>query len=467
MKHFIIKKEHYLANYVFAEERKDSLKYLSKVFILLLTLFTFNCLYADPIFVELNTNKTKENVSVNDSITGLLTKHVIIAFDDFVLKQFSNYLLEGSIIKSKLRIAMSDLGLRHGDYYSLVNFSISAYNDDINELVRPIKDSKGNELVWRPFKSIEDVLSQNEWTNMIVSQGRDYVGRGAFSLLTGAKAYALTTVPSKDGKMVNRTYLLMVTDDNYNGNDDYNKEFSTLWYENPNCRLSKTAFTGHCKNVNLFYKFLYNKKYNIASSGERSYDVHVYDVNPQSYVALPSVVNYPANLGLRQINDGYQLNFECSTVSQDYIIKKMQVIYIDNKNQEHKTEFANDTTVIINIPNSDIGTQDSLKVFLRGWIQQNDKLYGGLLLSPDDSLSQRLNVSIKLELKNEARLFGIIPIPSLLWSFTDNTNVAVTVWSVISILLLILFMWWLVRKLIFDNTTYHPNNKQIKIKRIK
>ena len=91
---------------------------------------------------------------------------------------------------------------------------------------------------------------------MIVSQGRDYVGRGAFSLLTGAKAYALTTVPSKDGKMVNRTYLLMVTDDNYNGNDDYNKEFSTLWYENPNCRLSKTAFTSHCKNVNLFYKFL-------------------------------------------------------------------------------------------------------------------------------------------------------------------------------------------------------------------
>ena len=145
----------------------------------------------------------------------------------------------------------------------------------------------------------------------------------------------------------------------------------------------------------------------------------------------------------------------------------MQVIYIDNKNKEHKTEFANDTTVIINIPNSDIGTQDSLKVFLRGWIQQNDKLYGGLLLSPDDSLSQRLNVSIKLELKNEARLFGIIPIPSLLWSFTDNTNVAVTVWSVISILLLIFFMWWLVRKLIFDNTTYHPNNKQIKIKRIK
>ena len=467
MKRYIILKEYSLAKYVFEERMYVPLKYLSKILILLLTLSPFNDLYAGLLLMQQNINKTKENASVNDSITSLLTKHVIIAFDDFVLPQFRNNLLDGSIIKSKLGRAMNDLGLRHGDYYSLVNFSISAYNDDINELVRPIKDYKGTEIVWRPFESTKDVLSQNEWTNMIVSQGRDYVGRGAFSLLTGAKAYALSAVPSKGGKMVNRTYLLMVTDDNYNGNDDYNKEFSTLWYENPNCRLSKTAFTNHCRNVNLFYKFLYNKKYNIVSSGERSYDVHVYDVNPQSYVALPSVVNYPANLGLTQINDGYQLNFDFSAVSQDYIIKKMHDIYIDHKNKEHITEFDNDTTVIINIPNSDIGTQDSLNVFLRGWIQQNDNLYGGVLLSPNDPLSQRLNVSIKLELKNEARLFGIIPIPSLLWFFTDNTNVAVTVWSVISILLLIFFMWWLVRKLIFDNTTYHPNNKQIKIKRIK
>lgn len=467
MKRYRIKKENSHAKHLLVEKRDAFFKCLPKAFVLLLTLLPLSHLYAGSIFVQYNINKTKQYVSLNDSISNLLTKHVIIAIDDFILPQFRNNLFNGSLIKSKIGRALRDLGLRDGDYYSLVNFSISAYNDDINELVRPIKDYKGNELVWRPFKSTEDIFSQNKWTNMIIVQGRDYVGRGAFSLLTGAKAYSLSTVPSKGGKMVNRTYLLMVTDDNYNGNDDYNKEFSTLWYENPNCRLSKTAFTNHCRDVNLFYKFLYNKKYNIASSGERSYDIHVYDVNPQSYVALPSVVNYPANLGLTQINGGYRLNFDFSAVSQDYIIQKMQVIYYDYKDKEHITEFANDTTVIINIPNSDIGREDSLKILLRGWIQQNDKLYGGILLSPDDPLSHRLNVSIKLGLKNEAQLFGIIPIPSLLWSFTDNTNVAVTVWSVISILFLIFFMWWLVRKLIFDNTTYRPNNNQIKIKRIK
>lgn len=465
MELFIVK-ENSLAKHLFVGKRDAFFECLLKAVILLLTLFPLSNLYAGSIFVPQNKNKTKQYVSLNDSISNHLTKHVIIAFDDFILPQFRNNLFNGSLIKSKIGRALRDLGLRDGDYYSLVNFSISAYNDDINELVRPIKDYKGNELVWRPFKSTEDIFSQNEWTNMIIVQGRDYVGRGAFSLLTGAKAYSLSTVPSKGGKMVNRTYLLMVTDDNYNGNDDYNKEFSTLWYENPNCRLSKTTFTDHCRNVNFFYKFLYNKKYNIASSGECSYDIHVYDVNPQSYVALPSVVNYPANLGLTQVNGGYRLNFDFSAVSQDYIIKKMQVIYYDYKNKEHITEFANDTTVIINIPNSDIGGEDSLKILLRGWILQNDNQYGGILLSPDDPLSHRLNVSIKLGLKNEARLFGIIPIPSLLWSFTDNTNIAVTVWSVISILFLIFFMWWLVRKLIFDNTTYRPNNNQIKIKRI-
>lgn len=405
--------------------------------------------------------------SFNDSIPSILTKHVIVAFDDFISPQFSKILLNGTDVKAVLRRAMKDLDVKEGDYYSLLNFSISAYDNDINNLVRPIKDYNRKDIVWKPFKSIEDVLTQNSWTNMIVEQGRNSVGRGAFSLLTGAKAFSLTALPSKGDALVNRTYLLMVTDDNYNGNDDYNKEFSTLWYVNPNCKLSKSTFTNHCREVNLFYKFLYNRKYNIAQSGGSSYDIHVYDVNPQSQVALPAVVNYPANLGLSQTNGGYRLSFDISAASQEYKIKKMQVIYTDCNKKEHIANFGNEKTILINIPNSEVAFMDSLNVMLRGWIIQNDKLYGGLLLSPDDPLLQRLNVCLNLELKNEARLFGIIPIPSLLWFFTDNTTVAVTVWSVITILLLIFFMWWLVRKLIFENTTYRPSNNQIVIKRVR
>lgn len=403
----------------------------------------------------------------NDTIDMSLSKHVIIAFDDFVLPQFSNALLDGYGVRENIRKALSDLGLREGDYYSLVNFSISAYNDDINDLVRPIKDSEGNDISWRPFKSIDDVFKQNSWNDMIVVQGRNYVGSGAFSLLTGAKAYSLTSLRNNDGHYVNRTYLLMVTDDNYNGNDDYNKEFSTLRYENIDCKLSQEAFTNHCREVNLYYKFLYKEKYNIQKSGERSYDVHVYDVNPQSQVALPSVVNYPANLGLVQINGGYRLNFNFSAASQDYIIKKFQVVYFDCLGNEHVRDYASDSTAVIDISNVEIGSEDSLKVLLRGWMLQNDKLYGGLLLSPDDPLLQRLHVSLKLELKNDALLFGIIPLPSALWFFTDSTTIAVTVWSVIAILLLVLFMWWLVRRLIYKNTTYHPDNDHILIKRVK
>ena len=408
----------------------------------------------------------KEVVS-NDTIVKSLSKHVIIAFDDFVLPQFSNALLDGYGVRENIRKALCDLGLKEGDYYSLVNFSISAYSDDINNLVRPIKDSEGNDVTWRSFLSVEDVFKQNSWNEMIVVQGRNYVGWGAFSLLTGAKAYSLTSLRKNDGHYVNRTYLLMVTDDNYNGNDDYNKEFSTLWYENKNCKLSKDAFTKHCREVNLFYKFLYHSKYNIQKSGERSYDVHVYDVNPQSQVALPSVVNYPANLGLTQVNGGYRLKFNFSDASEDYITKRFQVIYFDRYGNEHITEYFSDTTAIIDIPSIEIGSEDSLKVLLRGWMLQNDKLYGGLLLSPDDPLLQRLNVPLKLELKNEAILFGAIPIPSVLWFFTDSATIAVTTWSVIAILLLVLFMWWLVRKLVYENTTYRPDNNQIVIKRVK
>ena len=447
--------------YISGTEIKQSFR-LHKILLLLLMLLPYTSVNAGFLLNQYNRDGTD-----NDSISKTLSKHVIIAFDDFVLSQFSNALTNGDSVKKNLRNALQDLGLKKGDYYSLVNFSISAYNNDINDLVRPIKDSKGQEITWRPFESVDDVFKQNSWNDMIVTQGRNYVGRGAFSLLTGAKAYSLTTLPCKEGCYVNRTYLLMITDDNYNGNDDYNKEFSTLWYENRNCELSKEAFTNHCREVNLFYKFLYNRRYNIQESGERSYDVHVYDVNPQSQVALPSVVNYPANLGITQINGGYRLKFDFSSASQDYILKKFQIIYYDRYGNEHISEYTSEGTAIIDIPNNEISSEDSLKVLLRGWMLQNDKLYGGLLLSPDDPLLQKLNVPLKLELKNEALLFGAIPIPSVLWFFTDNTTMAITTWSVITILLLVLFMWWLVRKLVYDNTTYRPSNNQIVIKRVK
>lgn len=433
-----------------------------KIIALILILLPYSNVNAN--FLSYQYNNGKSDV---DSLSKSLSKHAIIAFDDFVSPQFSNALTDGLGVKENLKRALCDLGLKKGDYYSLVNFSISAFNDNINDLVRPIKDATGNKVTWRPFESVDDVFNQTTWYDMIITQGRNYVGGGAFSLLTGAKAYSLTSLSDNKGKYVNRTYLLMVTDDNYNGNDDYNKEFSTLWYENPYCKLSNDNFTKHCREVNLFYKFLYNSNYTIQKSGNTSYGVHVYDVNPQSQVALPSVVNYPANLGITQVNGGYRLKFKFSSASQDYILKKFQVIYYDSHGGEHVTEYTSETTATVDIPNNEIRSVDSLKVLLRGWMLQNDTLYGGLLLSPDDPLLHRLNVPLKLELKDEAILFGAIPIPSVLWFFTDDTTTAVTTWSIIVILTLVLFMWWLVRKLIYENTTYKPNNNQILIKRVK
>ncbi len=418
------------------------------------------------VLADSSLNQNTEKRTNYKNIFKPLTKHVIIAFDDFVSPQFNKALLDGYIVKKNIKKALLALNLQEGDYYSLVNFGISAYDDDINNLVRPIRDSEGRMISWRSFTSIDDVFKQNDWDDMIVVQGRNSVSKGAFSLLTGAKAYSLTSLPNNDGKYVNRTYLLMVTDDNYNGNDDYNKEFSTLKYVNEYCRLSKESFTKHCREVSMFYKFLYNTKYNIQRSGNNSYDVHVYDVNPQSQVALSSVVNYPANLGLTQINGGYRLKFNFSAASQDYVIKKFQVVFYDRNGYEHITEYTNDTTAVIDISDSEISSEDSLKVLLRGWMLQNDTLYGGLLLSPDDPLLLRLNAPLKLELKNEATLFGVIPIPSILWFFTDNTQIAVIIWSVIAILLLIIYMWWIVRKMVYENTTYRPKNNQIVIKRV-
>ena len=103
---------------------------LHKILLLLLMLLPYTSVKAGLLLDQYNRGKTD-----NDSISKSLSKHVIIAFDDFVLPQFSNALLDGFVVREKIRKALHDLGLKKGDYYSLVNFSISAYDNDINKML--------------------------------------------------------------------------------------------------------------------------------------------------------------------------------------------------------------------------------------------------------------------------------------------------------------------------------------------
>lgn len=396
-----------------------------------------------------------------------LNKHIIISLDNALSSKYETVLCDQNRIKQAIAKITVDLDLKEGDYYSFVNFGINEYAEDISQLARPIKDAQGKLIVWREFKSVEDMFAQGKsWYDMVLTQGINeinYMGR-QFSLLTGAKAYSLSCIPKQKGKkMANKTYLVMITDDQYNGNNDQNTEFNTMY----NTRMSKQEFLTHCRNVAKYYNFHFSHSVLIDHTLSAGYEAFLYEVIPSSSYALGTVVNYPANLGLCRVKGGYRLQFPFETVSNEFLIRCFglhTITYKDGKRVRNIHYFyPQDKEASVLVPIDAVS--DRLEVEMEGWILQNDSIYGGVLLSPNDPLFSRLHIRQVLTPTNEAKIYGLLPIPDGLWLFTDNCQTAIITWDIICLLVLIAVICF-IAYLIFNRlTAYKPNNNIIRLRK--
>ncbi len=397
-----------------------------------------------------------------------INKHVIIAFDNALPKEYAKSLKDKPLIKSKIARAICDLRLKEGDYYSMVNFGISKYDSNIKKLARPIKDNHGTPIVWREFVNTYDMFSQNSWYDMIERQGLSLLQEqgGPFSLLTGAKSYVINSVCLPDERVAaNKTYLVMVTDNYYNGNDDQNKEFDKM----TGTSMNKKDFLEQCYNVAANLSFRYIKDNTIMINDclkDAAFQVYVYEVVPAILVSLNSIVDYPANMGIERVNGGYRMRFDFKSASDKHILKRLMLNVIGKNNKSFRSyQFDGDGRADIMLPISHF--EDCVKIEMSAWLLQKDNVYNGALLSPHDSNFTRLNVSLSHKLKNEVYFFGLVPIPDWMWAFTNNWHTAVIVWDLIALLTVIAIMCFFMHWLIRINTTYQPNNNMIKIKRIK
>lgn len=398
----------------------------------------------------------------------MINKHVIIAFDNALHEKYVKSIKNKELIRNAISKSISNLGLGEGDYYSMVNFGISKYDSNINNLARPIKDNHGAPIVWRKFTNIVNMFNQNSWEDMIERQGLSRLQEqgGPFSLLTGAKAYVVNSVRlSYEQVGANKTYLVMITDDHYNGNDNQNKEFDTMG----ETTMSKKDFLDQCNRVAANLSFRYIRDYTVMINDyldTGALQVSVYEVVPALLVSLNSIVDYPANMGIERVNGGYRMRFDFKSISDTYILKRL-VLKIGGKNNKfiQSYHFDGDGRADIMLPISQF--EDSVKIQMSAWLLQKDNIYNGALLSPYDSDFKRLNISLSHKLKNEVYFLGLLPIPDWMWTFTDNWHTAVIVWDLIALLIVIAIMFFFMHWLIRVNTTYEPNNNIIIIKRIK
>lgn len=410
--------------------------------------------------------KYKKQPAVAD--LTVLNKHVIIALDNALHPTYEKVLCDQNKIQRAIAAITAELDLKEGDFYSFVNVGINEFSESISQLARPIKDAKGELIVWREFKGVKEMFEQGRsWYDMVLTQGINqinYMGR-QFSLLTGSKAYSLTcTHRQGNKKTANKTYLVMVTDDHYNGNNNQNTEFNTM----SNTRMSKQEFLAHCRNVAKYYNFQFSHSVPIDHMlHDAEYEAFLYEVLPSSSYALGTVINYPANLGLHRVKGGYRLQFPLKTISNEFLIKCFGLHIITNQGGKRVRNthyfYPQDEEVSVLVPTDAVS--ERLEVEIEGWILQNDSIYGGVLLSPYDPLFSRLRTNQVLEITNEAKIYDILPIPDALWLFTDDCQTAVITWDIIFLLMFIAVICFIAYWIFNRITAYKPNNNSIRLRK--
>lgn len=385
-----------------------------------------------------------------------INRHIIIAVDEYPLSTYNA--VNTSKIVNAIKSELDELQLDESDYFSCVKFGIGTQDSSLDNYARPVDN-----FTWKSKSEFELEIDS------LVDDARKYHNHygETFSMLTGAKFYSLNALyPFSDENSANRTYMLMITDNQYNGNGDMNSEFSHfrgLDFDF-NTNLKREDFINKCIKISEHYRFDYISE-KVIETGWAPYKAILFEIVPSSSFSLNSAVNFPANLGLKRVKGGYKLDFRYELIDKDYTLKNLRVKIIKKDNTSKLKEYkSNNGRVEIEVKSSEI-SGDSIQVEIRGWLQKNDEIYNSVVMNPyDDKHFSRLTYRQKLPKSGETKILNIIPLSDAFWwFFTDDLEKAVIVWDVI-IILIIIAVVIVIGFLIFKKITkYVPDNDSIKI----
>ena len=395
-----------------------------------------------------------------------LTNHIILAFDQALPPNYRTILNNSSTkiissINSSLYLN-GDCLLKKGDFVSIVNFVADTRANSLDNFASIPKNDEGVLMKWIQSDDgkINSLFQTGTWNNMLTVDA--YGSR--YSLLSGAKQSAIEV--TKDGKIASHTYLVMITDDYYNGMDDVNKDldhFLNNSYFGDNRAFVKNSYLKKCHKVNSNFSFTFLKESVIYGT----YRAMLFDVLPNYSAALPVLLSYPSTYNLKRVRGGYEIDFDFSERKPDFTLEGFELSVADLL---YKYKKGDKQHVNLFIPSQSV-LGDSLDISLKGWFLQHDDVYNGHLFTPDDqselSKSKDLLITERVFLPREATVFRV-PLSDSFWIwYKDDAAKAAFMWEVVIIAIFIMIIIFLVVGLstlyIRVAQRYKPNDKDIKI----
>lgn len=379
-------------------------------------------------------------------------KHLIVSID--LKSEITMYDREYAVskIKSVIPRMLRNNNITEG-YASIQFFSVNENASNLEEYVKNIND---------PFTQFSDVNYVVD--GLLESDFYQYHGNH-YSVVTIAKPYSLLKFRDiASDKLIEKTYLILVTDYKYNGNDDF---YGELKHVPRISKDTKESIMNTIKDVqqNYFYKFIAEEN---ISRYPRSGYISLFEVIPlQQYFSIESVLDFPHKITATRTKDGYKATFKINRLENpNYrFISSEAFLPVEGHDEIRSVKLNQD--VIFDIPErlvEELG-EDNISINFRTWVQLIDNVYNHTILSPDGDKLQGadgLNRSIKIELEKDAEILGFIPLTDGLYNisfWTNNQNVAAATWGVIFILMLLGIMIFI----IWRSTQYRSKNNDVKI----
>lgn len=353
------------------------------------------------------------------------------------------------------------------DYISFLGFRTDVSQQSMTTYQKPLLFNNTPAVYRNSSKDRLKKFILENWSNMVQSRVSD--NDKYYSLVSVAKPYALNALRN-DTVRVNRTFLIMVTDHHYNGNDFYDeikflneKQIDNSSY---NINMSRDKIFELCYAVEqeYFIKYLRTSPLPINNYHRFGY-VELYEYVPlQRSLSLSAILNYPPVLTATRCR-GNKYKVVIPVVERDkshYRLERLDVFpytgkrYHSPQNASTRINAAGDT-LVIEVSRDE--RPDSMCI--RAWVNLRDSVYNATVLSPSIIATEYmgrdgLNVNIPINYEPDAGLFGCrcFPLQDRYWIFDISQWWMAAIYTVI-----ISAIFFTVAILLFRK--YHPYNVKI------
>ncbi len=400
------------------------------------------------------------------------SRHIVIAFDDALsTDSYREYLRnsKGEILRRISRQIERTDGAAPGadDYITAVGFVADTWDADLSEFAGILQGGAGP-LSWRSGDELGSMFG-SDWYRLVYGQRHENVEGAPYSLLTGAKEYSVrASRPGDPDLKANRLLLVMVTDNHYNGGDDYQKEFAD--FKIMGARASADDFFGYRDKFHQNYRMRLLDEDILLRGAKNPYQLRLYEVMAGTAMSLQAGVDYPASLGLERVRGGYRIGFTANATTPEYDIDSLslEVRTLDGStlaadiSVPDDADAARSRRVELFIPH-DAVDPDSIHATLSGWLHQRDDIYDAYVLSPDDPSYPRLRTHITLSGRSEAKVFGMRLPDSMWWFYPSDIKMAAFVWEVILLLLVVAAVVYAIYRLNSRSLRYVPEHDEISL----